>query len=49
VHSFQIVFITAAPVVALGFFVALFLRETPLRTSEDYAAARKESAGEAIG
>jgi ABC-type spermidine/putrescine transport system permease subunit II len=49
VHSFQIVFITAAPVVAIGFFVALFLRETPLRTSEDYAAARKESAGDAIG
>ncbi len=49
VHSFHIVFIVAAPVVAVGFFVALFLRETPLRTSEDYAAARNESAGEAIG
>lgn len=49
VHSFHIVFITAAPVVAVGFFVALFLRETPLRTSEDYAAARNESAGESLG
>jgi EmrB/QacA subfamily drug resistance transporter len=49
VHSFQMVFLVAAPVVAVGFFVALFLRETPLRTSEDYAAARKESAGEALG
>jgi MFS family permease len=49
VHSFHIVFIVAAPVVAIGFFVALFLRETPLRTSEDYAAARNESAGEALG
>jgi EmrB/QacA subfamily drug resistance transporter len=49
VHSFHIVFLTAAPVVALGFFVALFMRETPLRTSEDYAAARNESAGEALG
>jgi EmrB/QacA subfamily drug resistance transporter len=49
VHSFHIVFIVAAPVVAVGFFVALFLRETPLRTSEDYAAARNESAGEALG
>jgi ABC-type phosphate transport system permease subunit len=49
VHSFHIVFITAAPVVALGFIVALFLRETPLRTNADYAAARQESAGEALG
>ena len=49
VHSFHIVFLAATPVVAIGFFVALFLRETPLRTSEDYAAARNESAGEAIG
>jgi hypothetical protein len=39
----------AKPVVAIGFVVALFLRETPLRTSEDYAAARKESAGESLG
>ena len=49
VHSFHIVFLVAAPVVAVGFFVALFLRETPLRTNEDYAAARNESAGEALG
>jgi MFS family permease len=49
VHSFHIVFLVAAPVVAVGFFVALFLRETPLRTSEDYAAARNDSAGEALG
>ena len=39
----------AAPVVAIGFFVALFLRETPLRTNADYAAARNEAAGEALG
>jgi hypothetical protein len=25
------------------------LREAPLRTSEDYAAAREDSAGEALG
>jgi MFS family permease len=49
VSSFHTVFLVAAPVVAVGFFVALFLRETPLRTNEDYAAARKESAGEALG
>lgn len=49
VSSFHVVFIVAAPLVAIGFFVSLFLRETPLRTSEDYAAARNESAGEALG
>ena len=49
VHSFHIVFIVAAPVVAVGFFVALFLRETPLRTNADYASARNEAAGEALG
>jgi EmrB/QacA subfamily drug resistance transporter len=49
VHSFHIVFLVAAPVVAVGFFVALFLRETPLRTNADYASARNEAAGEALG
>jgi EmrB/QacA subfamily drug resistance transporter len=49
VHSFHIVFLVAAPLVAVGFFVALFLRETPLRTNQDYAAAREEAAGEALG
>jgi EmrB/QacA subfamily drug resistance transporter len=49
VDSFQVVFLVAAPVVAIGFFVALFLRETPLRTSADYATARNEAAGEALG
>ncbi|CAN2175441.1 ProP Permeases of the major facilitator superfamily [Candidatus Nanopelagicaceae bacterium] len=49
VSSFHVVFIVAAPVVAVGFFVALFLRETPLRTNADYASARQEAAGEALG
>ena len=49
VDSFHVVFIVAAPVVAVGFIVALFLRETPLRTNADYAAAREEAAGEALG
>jgi len=49
VHSFHIVFLAAAPVTALGFILALLLREVPLRTSKDYAAAREDSAGEAIG
>jgi MFS family permease len=49
VSSFHVVFLAAAPVTALGFICALFLRETPLRTSEDYAAARQDSAGESLG
>ena len=49
VNSFQVVFLMAAPITALGFLLALFLRETPLRTNKDYAAAREDSAGEAIG
>jgi len=49
VSSFHVVFYTAAPITVLGFLLALFLRETPLRTNKDYAAAREESAGEALG
>jgi EmrB/QacA subfamily drug resistance transporter len=49
VDSFHVVFLAAAPLTAIGFFIALFLREAPLRTNEDYAAARQESAGEAVG
>ena len=49
VDSFHVVFLVGAPVVAVGFIVALFLRETPLRTNADYASARNESAGEALG
>jgi MFS family permease len=49
VSSFHIVFYAAAPITALGFLLALMLREMPLRTSEDYAAAREEAAGDSIG
>jgi len=49
VNSFHIVFYAAAPVTALGFLLALMLREAPLRTNKDYAAAREEAAGEAVG
>ena len=49
VSSFHIVFLAAAPVTALGFILALFLREAPLRTNKDYAAAREDAAGEALG
>lgn len=49
VNSFHVVFLVAAPVTLLGVILALFLRETKLRTNEDYRAARQESAGEALG
>jgi EmrB/QacA subfamily drug resistance transporter len=49
VSSFHVVFLAAVPVTALGFIVALFLREAPLRTNKDYAAAREDAAGEALG
>jgi MFS family permease len=49
VDSFHVVFFVAAPVVAVGFIFALLLREAPLRTNADYASARNEAAGEALG
>jgi MFS family permease len=49
VNSFHIVFWAAAPITAIGFFLALKLRETPLRTNQEYAAARDEAAGESLG
>ncbi len=49
VNSFHIVFMAAAPVTALGIVLALMLREAPLRTNKDYAAAREDAAGEALG
>ena len=48
VNSFHIVFYAAAPITAIGLVFALMLRETPLRTSKDYAAAREEAAGESL-
>jgi MFS family permease len=49
VNAFHIVFYSAAPITALGFVLALMLRELPLRTSHDYANARDEAAGEVFG
>ncbi len=49
VSSFHIVFYAAAPITALGLLLALMLRETPLRTNQDYAEAREEAAGESVG
>ncbi len=47
--AFQVVFISAVPVMVLGFLFALFLREKPLQSGADYAAARAEAAGEVVG
>jgi MFS family permease len=46
VQSFHVVFLAAAPLTAIGFFLALFLREVPLRTGADMQAAKEEAAGE---
>ena len=48
VNSFHAVFISAAPITALGVLVALFLRETPLKTGAQHSAAKEEAAGEAV-
>jgi hypothetical protein len=49
VSSFHIVFYAAAPVTALGFLLALMLREVPLRTNKEYAEAKQDAAGDALG
>ncbi len=43
VYAFHDVFWTAAPITAIGILLALLLREIPLRSNEDHAAARHES------
>lgn len=49
VHSFHDVFLTAAPVTVIGFIMALFLRETPLRSGEAFKDAQEEAVGEQFG
>ena len=49
VQAFHIVFISAAPVTAIGFLVALALKAAPLKTGAEHAQAMKEAAGEAVG
>jgi hypothetical protein len=49
VDAFQVVFLVAAPLTAIGFVLALFMREVPLRTSAEHHAATQEAAGEAVG
>jgi hypothetical protein len=49
VQAFHIVFLSAAPVTAMGFLVALALKEKPLKSGAEHAQAMKEAAGEALG
>ena len=49
VDAFHVVFLAAGPITAIGFILALFLREAPLRTSAEHHAATQEAAGEAVG
>mgnify|MGYP003348209258 CR=1 FL=1 len=47
-HAFHMVFLTAAPIVLVGFFFAIALKETPLRSGAAMQKAKEEAAGEAI-
>ena len=49
VKSFHVVFLSAAPVTAIGLALVLLLREAPLRTGAEHHAAKQEAAGEAMG
>ena len=47
--AFHSVFWAAFPVVLIGFFFALFLKEKPLQSSSEHASARQDAAGESMG
>jgi EmrB/QacA subfamily drug resistance transporter len=49
VNSFHVVFMVAAPIIAVGIFCALKLREVPLRTTMQFKEAKDEAAGESLG
>jgi hypothetical protein len=49
VNSFHIVFLVAAPIIAIGIFVAFKLREVPLRTTMQFKEAKEEAAGDSLG
>jgi MFS family permease len=49
VNSFHVVFYAAAPITAIGFLLAMMLKEVPLRTNADYKQAAEEVAGEQFG
>jgi EmrB/QacA subfamily drug resistance transporter len=47
--AFSTVFLTAFPLLAIGFIFALSLKEKPLPDNDAHAAARQEAAGESLG
>ena len=49
VQSFHLVFLAGVPITTLGFILALFLREAPLRTGAEHHAAKEAASGEALG
>ena len=49
VNSFHVVFLVAAPIIAIGIFVAFKLREVPLRTTMQFKEAKEEAAGDSLG
>ena len=49
VKSFHVVFLSAAPITAIGLALVFLLREHPLRTGAEHHAAQQEAAGEAMG
>ena len=49
VNSFHVVFMVAAPIIAIGIFCAFKLREVPLRTTMEFKEAKDEAAGESLG
>jgi MFS family permease len=49
VNSFHIVFLVATPIIAIGIFFAIKLREVPLRTTVQFKEAKEEVAGETLG
>ena len=48
-NAFHVVFLSAAPIMLVGFLFSLFLREKPLQSGADHATAKHEAAGEALG
>ena len=46
VHSFHDVFLSALPITVLGIIFALMVREKPLRSGQEFKAAKDEAAGE---
>lgn len=48
-QTFHVVFFAAVPITFVGFLLAFFLKEKPLKSGADHSAAKAEAAGEAVG